>query len=436
MKKYGAISFLLLISISLCQIRKSRRSKHGEDCVSSAACEEGLVCKINRCFTLYESQHLSLLGLLEKNICNEKIKCKGNLVCYKHRCMDSLLAKEAQKPQPPVNPDDEEDISMVFSGSIYLNKMPYLSGIRPDNTLNYDHLFTHVTNFIKHADISVALQETIFYINPSEKFKPDFTKTPKELGDAIAKAGFNTVLHATQSSYSKLDAGIINTLSYWNNEHRNVTVLGISKTQLAENDYHIYVKNGVRIAIIDFASFLYKALPKGKNYMVNIITKEKVKEIMAKLQDKADFYVACVDWGIKSEKTPTKKQIQTAKLLIENGVNLIIGNHPDYIQPVTYVKSNNGNCGLVFFSLGQFIGDGKNDLGALARVIITKGKNKTYISSYSLFPVINHKVPSNQYTAYRLPQYTQELADLSKKKVKVAKLRAICKKVMGGFAFC
>lgn len=66
MKKYGAISFLLLISISLCQIRKSRRSKHGEDCVSTAACEEGLVCKINRCFTLYESQHLSLLGLLEK----------------------------------------------------------------------------------------------------------------------------------------------------------------------------------------------------------------------------------------------------------------------------------------------------------------------------------------------------------------------------------
>lgn len=96
MKKYGAISFLLLISISLCQIRKSRRSKHGEDCVSTAACEEGLVCKINRCYTLYESQHLSLLGLLEKNICNEKIKCKGNLVCYKHRCMDSLLAKEAQ----------------------------------------------------------------------------------------------------------------------------------------------------------------------------------------------------------------------------------------------------------------------------------------------------------------------------------------------------
>ena len=389
MRKFTPILIVLLISFALCEIRKSRRSKHGEDCVSNAACEEGLICKTNRCFSHYEAKHLSQLGLLDNNICNEKIKCKGNLVCYQHRCMDNLLAREEEKPKPAVNPDDEEDVSLVFSGSIFLNKLPYLSGIRGNNTLNYDHLFTHVTNFIKHADISVALQETVFYINPTEKFKSNYLNTPKELGDAIAKAGFNTVLHATQSSYSKVDAGIMNTLAFWKNEHPNVTVLGISKTEMRENDYKIYEKNGVKIAIIDFASYLTKSLPKAKQYMVNIMTKEKVDSIMNSLREKADFFVACVDWGIKSEKKPTKKQILWAKILIEAGVNLIIGNHPDYVQPVSYVRSNNGNCGLVFFSLGQFIGDGKNNLGALAHVIVTKGKGKAYISSYSLRPLIN-----------------------------------------------
>ena len=436
MGKFTPILIVLLISFALCEIRKSRRSKHGEDCVSNAACEEGLICKTNRCFSHYEAKHLSQLGLLDNNICNEKIKCKGNLVCYQHRCMDNLLAREEEKPKPAVNPDDEEDVSLVFSGSIFLNKLPYLSGIRGNNTLNYDHLFTHVTNFIKHADISVALQETVFYINPTEKFKSNYLNTPKELGNAIAKAGFNTVLHATQSSYSKVDAGIMNTLAFWKNEHPNVTVLGISKTEMRENDYKIYEKNGVKIAIIDFASYLTKSLPKAKQYMVNIMTKEKVDSIMNSLREKADFFVACVDWGIKSEKKPTKKQILWAKILIEAGVNLIIGNHPDYVQPVSYVRSNNGNCGLVFFSLGQFIGDGKNNLGALAHVIVTKGKGKAYISSYSLRPVINHKVHSNQYTVYRLPEYTQELANLSHKKVKVQKLRAVCKKIMGAFAYC
>lgn len=436
MSRLTSLLLILLISFSQSEIRKSRRSKHGEDCVSDAACEEGLVCKTHRCFTYYEASNLKKLGLLDKNVCNEKLKCKGNFICYQHRCMDILLAKEAQNPKPPVNPNDEEDISLVFSGSIFLNKMPYLSGLKPDNTLNYDHLFTHVSNYIKHADISVALQETVFYINPTEKFKANFVHTPKELGDAIAKAGFNTVLHATQSSYSKLEAGIVNTLAFWKNEHPNVKVLGISKTEMKENDYYIYEKKGVKIAIIDFATYLSKSLPNSKKYMVNIITKAKIEEIMTKLKDQADFYIACVDWGVKSEKKPTKKQILYAKLLIECGVNLIIGNHPDYVQPVSYVRSKNGNCGLVFFSLGQFIGDGKNNLGALAHVVVTKGKEKAYISSYSLRPVINHKVQSNQYTVYRLPEYTQELANIGHKKINVKKLRAYCKKVMGAFAFC
>ena len=123
-------------------------------------------------------------------------------------------------------------------------------------------------------------------------------------------------------------------------------------------------------------------------------------------------------------------------MLIECGVNLIIGNHPDFIQPVSFVKSLNGNCGLVFFSLGQFIGDGKNSIGSLAHVVVTKGKEKAYISSYSLRPVINHKVQSNQYTVYRLPEYTQQLANLSHKKINVIKLRKVCKKLMGAFAIC
>ena len=436
MPKFASILLLLLISLSQSEILKSRRSKHGEDCVSDAACEEGLVCKTHRCYTQYEAKHLTLLGLVDENVCDEKKKCKPNFVCYKHRCMDSLLAKEAQKQKKPGNPEEEEDVSMIFSGSIFLNKLPYLSGLKTDKTFNYDHLFTHVSNLIKHADISVALQETVFYIDQTGKPKNNYINTPKELGDAIAKAGFNTVLHATQSAYSKLDAGIVNTLTFWKNEHPNVQILGISKTQSGENDYHIYEKKGVKIAIIDFASYLTKSLPKDKAYMVNLITKEKVEKIMTELKGKADFFVACVDWGIKSEKLPTKKQISYAKLLIECGVNLIIGNHPDYIQPISYVKAQNGNCGLVFFSLGQFIGDGSNSLGALAHVVVTKSKEKTYISSYSLRPVINHKIQSNQYTVYKLPEYTQELAKLTQKKIDVKKLRLYCKKVMGAFAFC
>ena len=64
------IFFILLISLSLEQskIKRSQRSKHGEDCISNSACEEGLFCIINRCYTKYELNNLKSLGLLEENI--------------------------------------------------------------------------------------------------------------------------------------------------------------------------------------------------------------------------------------------------------------------------------------------------------------------------------------------------------------------------------
>ena len=41
MSKYAPIFLLLLISLTQGEIRRSRRGKHGEDCVSDAACDEG-----------------------------------------------------------------------------------------------------------------------------------------------------------------------------------------------------------------------------------------------------------------------------------------------------------------------------------------------------------------------------------------------------------
>ena len=76
MAKLSSLLLILLISLSFSEIRKSRRAKHGEDCTSNAGCEEGFVCRTHRCFTHYEAEHLSLLGLEDKNVCDEKLNVR------------------------------------------------------------------------------------------------------------------------------------------------------------------------------------------------------------------------------------------------------------------------------------------------------------------------------------------------------------------------
>ena len=118
---------------------------------------------------------------------------------------------------------------------------------------------------------------------------------------------------------------------------------------------------------------------------------------------------------------------------------LIIGNHPFFIHPVTYIRAENGNKALVFWSLGLLVGDNKttyNNIGALANIIISKGKGKAYLSSYSLIPIINHKGKSTEYSVYKLSDYTEELGLKVQKEFSLKKIKEVCIKLMGAFANC
>ena len=406
-----ALLLIVLISFSYQEshIRRSRHSKHGEDCFSDSACEEGLHCKINRCMTGFEMNNMKNLGLYEDNICSMTKKCKGNKVCIKHRCVDQNTAVETPKTSKEI----EEDVHLIFSGSIDLNKKPYMSGYKSDKTFNYDHLFKHISKDIKSADLSVVDQQTVFYIDDKEdNRKVDEKHTPKELGDAIAKAGFNLVLHANSKAYIYKDKGIYNTINYWNENHPNIHHLGISSTESqSEKDYFIFNKNGIKIGIINFNGIVATKLPKNKKYMINTIEVNKVENCVGELKKQTDFIIVCMNWGGQTYYAPNKLQIKMAKVLIKNGVDLIIGNHPHYVQPVSYVRAENGKKGLVFF--------------------------KAYISSYNLIPTINHYDESeNEYTVYKLSDYNQNLGLKANKKFSMEKIKLACSRIFGAFAHC
>ena len=431
------IFFALLVSLSLeqVQIKRSQRSKHGEDCVSDYACEEGFLCKTYRCFTKFESNHLKELGLLEKNLCNLQKRCPSDKKCVKHRCID----KDTPLELPKNKSANIDDVHLLFAGGIELNQKPYLSGLKPDKTVNYDHLFTHITSYIKGADLAVVAQESPLYIQEGKLIK-NYKKTPKELADAIANAGFKIVLHAASAAYNHKEKGIIDTLNYWKTKHPDVHPLGIASTlEESQKDYYLFEKNNIKIGIINYSAFAGKSIPKKNKFMVNIISKQKVEECITQLKKEADFIIVCINWGEKYSRSPNKNEMKWAKELAKLGANLIVGNFPSYIQPATYVKAENGNCALVIFSLGNLVEENtknKSALSALANIIISKENGKAFISSFNLIPTINHVVASSEYSVYKLSEYTDNLGKEVNKKFSLEKTKDICRKIMGAFAHC
>ena len=432
------IFFIFLIKYSLEEgiFKRSQRSKHGEDCVSDSACEEGLFCRLYRCMTKYESKNFKSLGLFDKNLCSPKKKCPLNKKCVKHRCVDNQKVIEPERN----NTENENDVNLLFAGAILLNRKALMSGIGANNNFNYDHLFTHISKDIKNANLAIVDQETPFHIDPSEKsFPKKGLNTPKEIADSIVNAGFKVVLHGTDYAYNKKDKGINNTLDYWKTKFPSIKTLGISNTlEESEKDYFIYKQQNLAIGIINFSGFVGKSIPKQNKYMVNTLTTEKLA-IIDKLKKETDYLIVCMNWGTKDSKSPCKKQISMAKVLASHGVDMIIGNHPNFVNPVSYVRADNGNKALVFWSLGLLIGDEKkslSNLGALANIVISKAKDNAYLSSYSLIPIINHKVESNEFSVYKLSDYTEELGLKTDKKFSLKKVKEACVKLMGEFANC
>jgi poly-gamma-glutamate synthesis protein (capsule biosynthesis protein) len=436
MKQLIFLIFLIKYTLEEGIFKRSQRSKHGEDCVSDSACEEGLFCRLYRCMTKYESKNFKSLGLLDKNLCSLKKKCPLNKKCVKHRCVDNQTVNE---PERNIT-ENENDVNLLFAGAILLNRKALMSGKGANNNFNYDHLFTHISKDIKNANLAIVEQETPFHINPSEKsFPKKGLNTPKEIADSIVNAGFKVVLHGTDYAYIKKDKGINNTLNYWKTNFPSIKTLGISSTlEESEKNYFIYKQQNITIGIINFSGFVSKSIPKQNKFMVNSLSIEKLA-VVDKLKKETDFLIVCINWGSKDSKNPSKKQINNAKALASHGVDLIIGNHPIFVNPVSYVRADNGKKALVFWSLGLLVGDEKksfSNLGALANIVISKGKENAYLSSYNLIPIINHKVETKEFSVYKLSDYTDELGLKTDKKFSLKKVKEACVNIMGEFANC
>ena len=426
-------------------VRHKKLFGHGQSCSTDSNCEPGLNCIFHICLTSYEVKNYKALGLTTKDICDtEKNKCPSGKVCLNYHC-ENIKSNEENSTNKT-----ETDIHLIMAGNLYSKKKVVLSGKESEVSYNYSRFFRKIKKDIKHADISIVNPEIIFgseYFGINNK-KNDYV-SPDALGNALIKAGFKLILQTNDHINDKGSKGIELTLNYWKSKYPKIKLLGITeKKNEGELPYYIYEKNDTKIGIISYTTFLRKALDKNSTYKINILNNKNEKKIiedLKELKSKTDFVIACVHWGEKTTNMPNKYQIQWAKFLSDHDVDLILGSHPGYVQPISYVEGKNGKKTLVYFSLGDLISTSKkekNSLGALASVIITKKNGKTYISSHRVIPLVTiaDKNAIN-YESVKLSEYSSIVKNMEnavgKKKQKslkkLGKYDILCHKVFGYF---
>jgi len=335
-----------------------------------------------------------------------------------------------QTPAPTEEPAFEEyDITLMALGDNLMHMGIVYTGKQPDGTYDYSVLFKTMSDFLAAADIKAINQETIFAGNDlGFSGYPKFN-SPTQTADAIAAAGFNVVLHATNHAADQGLEGIRYCASCWE-QYPEVLMAGIRKDETAPKIPYLTVGD-VTFAILNYTygpnmGTLDASLRGHLNMLcayndagtIDFTSlNPQVTEEIREASENADIVIVFPHWGTEYQNTPSSYQRRFAEEMTAAGADLIIGTHPHVPQPAEWVSAGNGRRALCYYSLGNYVSTQKQAecmLEGMAWVTFHVSETDIAISEErsGVLPLVCHykSGPVRLEGVYPLEDYTEEMA--------------------------
>lgn len=258
-------------------------------------------------------------------------------------------------------------------GDILIHDWVYEDAYSGSN-YNFKPMFQYVKDSLQAPDVLLANQETVLGgVEMGLSSYPMFN-SPQEVGDALIDAGIDIVSTANNHSLDRGEKGILSSISYY--EKVGLPYVGFFKDKQDQNTIRIMQKNGVKLAILAYSYGTNGIpVPEGKEYLVNLIDKNKMKTEIHKARELADVVVMSIHWGNEYQRIPTDEQQQLGQFLVDEGVDIVFGHHPHVLQPMQMLKTKDQRNAFIVYSLGNFLSGQMwdyKDIGGLATISITK----------------------------------------------------------------
>lgn len=148
----------------------------------------------------------------------------------------------------------------------------------------------------------------------------------------------------------------INVASLANNHAGNYGAEGVQETVnlLTQNNILVTGVNGPTVKNvrgIKFAFLGYDDITKPQPGISNV-EEEKIKAEIADARKQAEVVIVTFHWGVEYRDQPDDRQKYLGHLAIDSGADLVIGNHPHWIQPIEIYKAK-----LITYAHGNFVFD-------------------------------------------------------------------------------
>lgn len=303
-------------------------------------------------------------------------------------------------PAPTAAPDKPDTvIHFVAGGDLNVTDKTVAAG---DTGGGYDYtkVFLDIAPILADADLCALNFEGNLADTPYGSLRHS---APQQMMTALKAAGVDLIQAANSQSIANGLLGLRSTLQ--GIRDAGMEPVGAYSDTLdfsRSGGFLIREVQGVRVAIVAFTKGMDgMGLPEGSENCVNLLYKDynsayqkvdtaRIQSVLqAAAAQEPDITIALLHWGSEFNNTisPTQKKIRD--LMLEEGVDAIIGTHSHYVQDIEFDQKKGS---LVAYGLGDLLGDGVEkgtDYSILLDLEITKDGNtgKTAVTDYSYTPI-------------------------------------------------
>lgn len=233
-------------------------------------------------------------------------------------------------------------------------------------TQNYDFtsMFKNMSTFFADSDITVGTMETNYTDNKYSGYGQ--RNSPISFAEALKNIGIDLVSISTNHS---LDYGI----EGLQETKRALEGIGydVVGDNLGESRVKIKTIKNTKIAFLSYTYSFENQNSKTKEELdsANIYNSEIAKKDLEYAKENADYSIIIMHWGDAYSTKPNKEQQNIAKFLVENGADMILGNHASAVQKMEVMQSPEEKNVLVAYSLGNYISGETMDISKIELVL-------------------------------------------------------------------
>ena len=288
------------------------------------------------------------------------------------------LKNRSVSPEPLIN----GTVRLSFAGDLYLSRSVAALG----RELGYDTLFKGVSPL--WADSSLVFSNLEGVVLPEETTDfpaADSAENPSPVSpaalSAAAGAGINVLSMANDHSLDYGSKGLGWAVSQV--ESLGLRYAGVGENLPAAGMYRVLEAEGLRVGFVACSAVNPNGPGPLDDYCLTTSAYSELYRNVLLASDETDLVVVYVCWGDQDGLAVSEAQRRIAHQLIQSGADLVIGTHPDVLQPVEQYQD-----GWIFYSLGSLVSD-ENQRGERESVLVRLDLDTTNgQGSFTLIPLL------------------------------------------------